>query len=58
MKQQALKEIATQVKNPDLVERRRHQIVDAAVQLFIENGFHKTTTPDCCGRRIFNRLPV
>lgn len=44
MKQQALKEIPTQVKNPDLVERRRHQIVDAAVQLFIEKGFHKTTT--------------
>ena len=34
----------TQVKNQDLVLRRRHQIVDAAVELFIENGFHKTTT--------------
>ncbi len=38
------KEIPTQIKNPDLVERRRRQIVDAAVQLFIEKGFHKTTT--------------
>jgi AcrR family transcriptional regulator len=38
------KEIPTQVKNPDLVDRRRRQIVDAAVQLFIDNGFHKTTT--------------
>lgn len=38
------KDIPTQIKNPDLVKRRRRQIVDAAVQLFIENGFHKTTT--------------
>ncbi len=36
--------IPTQVKNQDLVERRRRQIVDAAVELFIQNGFHKTTT--------------
>jgi len=36
--------IPTQIKNQDLVELRRRQIIDAAVQLFIENGFHKTTT--------------
>jgi len=36
--------IPTQVKDPDLVERRRRQIADAAVRLFIEKGFHKTTT--------------
>lgn len=39
-----LKEIPTQIKNPELVKKRRRQIVDAAVQLFIEKGFHKTTT--------------
>ncbi|MDX9817653.1 MAG: TetR/AcrR family transcriptional regulator [Desulfococcus multivorans] len=39
-----MKEIPTQIKNPELVKRRRRQIVDAAVQLFIEKGFHKTTT--------------
>ncbi len=38
------KGIHTQIKNPDLVERRHRQIVDAAVQLFIKQGFHKTTT--------------
>jgi AcrR family transcriptional regulator len=38
------RQIPTQVKNQDLVQRRRHQIVDAAVELFIQNGFHKTTT--------------
>jgi len=36
--------IPTQVKNPVLVAQRRRQIVDASVNLFIENGFHKTTT--------------
>ncbi len=41
---QATRDIPTQVKNQDLVERRRRQIVDAAVELFIQNGFHKTTT--------------
>jgi AcrR family transcriptional regulator len=38
------KGIPTQIKNKQLVEKRRRQIVDAAVQLFIEKGFHKTTT--------------
>lgn len=38
------KGIPTQVKNQALVEQRRRQIVDAAVTLFIEHGFHKTTT--------------
>jgi len=41
---QGTKDIATQIKNPDLVERRHRQIIDAAVQLFIQQGFHKTTT--------------
>jgi len=39
-----IRDIPTQVKNPDLVDRRRRQIADAAVKLFIERGFHKTTT--------------
>jgi AcrR family transcriptional regulator len=38
------KDIPTQVKDPELVQRRRRRIADAAVQLFIDNGFHKTTT--------------
>jgi len=37
-------EVPTQVKDPGLVERRRRQIVDASVKLFIQQGFHKTTT--------------
>lgn len=39
-----IKDVPTQVKNQDLVNRRRRQIVDAAVDLFIKKGFHKTTT--------------
>jgi AcrR family transcriptional regulator len=38
------RDIPTQVKNRQLVQRRRRQIIDAAVQLFIENGFHRSTT--------------
>ncbi|MDP2861341.1 MAG: TetR/AcrR family transcriptional regulator [Desulfobacterales bacterium] len=41
---QRTKDIPTQVKNPDLVEKRRRQIAEAAVKLFIEKGFHKTST--------------
>ena len=37
-------DIPTHIKNKALVARRRRQIVDAAVDLFLKNGFHKTTT--------------
>ncbi|MEE4136534.1 MAG: TetR/AcrR family transcriptional regulator [Desulforhopalus sp.] len=39
-----VREIVTQIKNQDLVRERRRQIVDAAVNLFIRFGYHKTTT--------------
>ena len=52
------KDIPTQVKNPDLVQRRRRQIADAAVQLFIEKGFHKTTSRQSPGGRIVHRIFV
>ncbi|NNK94549.1 MAG: TetR/AcrR family transcriptional regulator, partial [Desulfobacterales bacterium] len=35
------KEVATQIKNKELVKERRRQIVDASVPLFIERGYHK-----------------
>lgn len=37
-------EVPTEVKDKALVSRRRRQIVDASVALFVANGFHKTTT--------------
>jgi AcrR family transcriptional regulator len=40
----SIKGVPTQVKDPELVKRRRMQIVDAAVELFVKKGFHKTTT--------------
>lgn len=36
--------VPTQIKNPDLVRERRRQIVDSTVHLFVEHGYHKTTT--------------
>lgn len=39
-----INDIPTQIKDRELVKLRRKQIADAAVQLFIKKGFHKTTT--------------
>lgn len=38
------KVIPARVKNHDLVEKKRRELVDAAVGLFIRKGFHRTTT--------------
>ena len=43
-RQATSRDIPTHVKNRELVERRRGQIVDAAVEMFLQKGFHKTTT--------------
>ena len=40
----AAREVATHIKNQELVKERRRQIVDGAVKLFIKHGYHKTTT--------------
>lgn len=37
-------EVPTQIKNPELVKERRQHIIDSTVDLFIEHGYHKTTT--------------
>lgn len=36
--------VSSTVKDPDKVRWRRRQIIDAAVALFSQKGFHKTTT--------------
>lgn len=36
--------VGTTVKDPKLIQQRRAQLVQAAVALFQEKGFHKTTT--------------
>ncbi|MCD4741263.1 MAG: TetR/AcrR family transcriptional regulator [Desulfobacteraceae bacterium] len=40
----AANEVPTQIKNPELVQQRRRQIIDSTVKLFIKHGYHKTTT--------------
>ncbi len=37
-------EVPTQIKNPELVQAKRRQIIDSTVKLFIKYGYHKTTT--------------
>lgn len=41
-----MNEIPTTVKNKELVEKRREQIVLAAIDLFSKKGFHKSTLRD------------
>ncbi len=39
----AKKEVQTRIKNPKLIDRRRKQIIDGAIELFSAKGFHSTT---------------
>ncbi|MCM3709309.1 TetR/AcrR family transcriptional regulator [Sporosarcina luteola] len=41
---QAKREVKSSVKDESLIEKRRKQIIDGAVQLFKEKGFHRATT--------------
>lgn len=38
--------VGSHVEDPELVERRRKQIVDAATKLFSDQGFYRTTIKD------------
>jgi AcrR family transcriptional regulator len=38
------KSVPSMVKDPELIKKRREQMVKGAVRLFIEKGFHRTTT--------------
>jgi AcrR family transcriptional regulator len=38
--------VETSVKDPELVEKRRAEIIDAAVKIFSEKGYHATTTKE------------
>jgi AcrR family transcriptional regulator len=39
-------EISTQIKNPELVQQRRQQLVKAATNCFIKRGYHSTSMRD------------
>lgn len=43
------KAIPALVKDRDLVHRKRRELADAAVNLFIRKGFHQTTTREIAG---------
>jgi AcrR family transcriptional regulator len=38
--------VSTQIKNKDLVERRRKQLIDESTKVFMEKGYHRTTIRD------------
>lgn len=48
------KKIHTDVKDLDLIETRRAQIVEASVGLFSRKGFHKTTTREIAAESGFS----
>ena len=39
-------EVSTQIKNKDLVERRRKQLIDESTKVFVEKGYHRTSIRD------------
>lgn len=39
----ARKEVKTRIKNPELIDRRRKQIIDGAIQVFTAKGFNSAT---------------
>ena len=41
---QGKREVKSSVKDETLIEKRREQIIEGAVQLFKEKGFHRATT--------------
>jgi TetR/AcrR family transcriptional regulator, cholesterol catabolism regulator len=48
------KKIPTTIKDQDLVEQRRSEIIDVATRLFLERGFHKTSIRDIARACPFN----
>jgi AcrR family transcriptional regulator len=48
------KQIPSLVKDQKLVKKRREQMIEAAVSLFIEKGFYKTTTREIASQAGFS----
>ncbi|MBQ0803822.1 MULTISPECIES: TetR/AcrR family transcriptional regulator [unclassified Sulfitobacter] len=48
----------TSVQNQDLIQSRREQICDAALELFLEKGFAATTIRDICARSGVNQASI
>ncbi len=43
------KSVISNIKNGDLIDRRRKQIINGAVKVFAQKGFHKTTVREIAG---------
>jgi AcrR family transcriptional regulator len=50
-----MRQIATTIKNPELVTKRRRQIIAAAMSLFLEKGYPSTTMQEICEKSTVNR---
>lgn len=48
----------TSVQNQELIQSRREQICDAALELFLEKGFAATTVRDICARSGVNQASI
>lgn len=46
------------IRNPDLVEKRRTQILDAALGLFLKKGYASTTIRDICAASGINQASL
>ena len=50
-----MREIKTNIKKPELVTKRRNQIMKAAKELFRKKGYHATTMREICKRAKVNQ---
>lgn len=50
-----MREIKTNIKNPELVTKRRNQILEAATELFRTMGYHATTMRTICKKAKVNQ---
>ncbi len=50
-----MREIMTRIKKPELVAKRRIQIMKAAMDLFRKRGYHATTMREICDKSRVNR---
>jgi len=49
-----LRDIITNIKKPELVQKRRMQILESAMDLFRKNGYHATTMREICKKAKIN----
>jgi len=50
-----MREIKTNIKKPELVTKRRNQIMTAAMELFRKKGYHATTMREICKKAKVNQ---